>query len=97
MSYAIRNDGAGWRAVNGPDDVAPDETFSEAQPAPVVDYAAQIRAQRVPLLAEADALVNKAEDVGVDPAPARAYRQALRDVTKQKGFPTKVVWPKVPV
>lgn len=33
MSYAIRNDGQGWRAVNGPDDVGTDETFSIARPA----------------------------------------------------------------
>ena len=32
MSYAIRKDGLGWRAVNGPDDVGPDEDYSETQP-----------------------------------------------------------------
>lgn len=26
----------------------------------------------------------------------KAYRQALRDITKQEGFPTEVVWPDVP-
>lgn len=36
MSYAVRNDGKGWRAVNGPDDVMADETYSETQPQPVV-------------------------------------------------------------
>lgn len=35
MSYALRKDGKGWRAVNGPDDVGPDEIFSETQPAAV--------------------------------------------------------------
>lgn len=34
MSYAIRNDGQGWRAVNGPNDIGPDETYSETQPTP---------------------------------------------------------------
>lgn len=34
MSYAIRKDGQGWRAVNGPDDVGPDENYSVTQPAP---------------------------------------------------------------
>ncbi len=33
MSYAIRNDKQGWRAVSGPDDVGPDETFSVGLPA----------------------------------------------------------------
>lgn len=29
MGYAIRNDQQGWRSVDGPDDVGPDEYFSE--------------------------------------------------------------------
>jgi hypothetical protein len=33
MSYAIRNDGMGWRSVAGPQDCAADETWQEAQPA----------------------------------------------------------------
>lgn len=33
MSYAIRTDGLGWRAVSGPDDVGPDEAYSDIQPA----------------------------------------------------------------
>ena len=32
MSYAVRTDGQGWRAVNSIDDVMPDETFSVTQP-----------------------------------------------------------------
>lgn len=32
MSYAIRNDLLGWRGVDGPDDVGPDEHYSEAFP-----------------------------------------------------------------
>lgn len=35
MSYAIRNDGLGWRAINGRDDVGADETYSESQPEPL--------------------------------------------------------------
>jgi len=34
MSYAIRKDGKGWRAVNGPGDVGADETYSTSQPIP---------------------------------------------------------------
>lgn len=44
MSYAIKNDGAGWRAVAGPDDCLNDETWSATRPsstapmpAPVVE------------------------------------------------------------
>lgn len=34
MSYAIRKDGQGWRAVGGIDDCLPDENFSENLPQP---------------------------------------------------------------
>lgn len=37
MSYAIRNDGAGWRAAGGPDDCGPDETWQADQP-PMVSF-----------------------------------------------------------
>lgn len=37
MSYAVRNDGQGFRAVNGPDDVGPDEFFSTTEPTPTLD------------------------------------------------------------
>ena len=43
MSYAIRKDGQGWRAVGGPDDVGPDEVFSDAPPVPSV---AQVKAAK---------------------------------------------------
>ena len=29
-------------------------------------------------------------------AEVKAYRQALRDITKQEGFPFEIVWPVVP-
>lgn len=32
MSYAVRKDGKGWRAVAGPEEVGPDETYSETEP-----------------------------------------------------------------
>jgi hypothetical protein len=35
-------------------------------------------------------------DVTMSPAWA-AYRQELRDITKQAGFPDNIVWPKEPV
>lgn len=37
MSYAIRKDGQGWRAVSGPDDVGADEIYSETQPQVTID------------------------------------------------------------
>lgn len=51
------------------------------------------RARRALLLQEADRAVNKLEDAGQDSRPARVYRQALRDLTAQPGYPLTIVWP----
>lgn len=56
----------------------------------------QLRAIREPLLTEADIKIDKATDSGVDPAPIRAYRQALRDLTLGLEDPAEVVWPAKP-
>lgn len=37
MTYAIKKDGQGWRAVNSSDDCTKDETFSEIQPLPITE------------------------------------------------------------
>ena len=68
----------------------------EIQPEPVIDLAAEARAQRAPLLTDADIAINKAEDNGLDSSNLRKYRQALRDITKQQSFPTKITWPEIP-
>lgn len=52
-----------------------------------------IRAVRKPLLEEADHMINKIEDNGQDTAVWMAYRQALRDITMQPGFPDIIDWP----
>lgn len=56
-----------------------------------------IRSEREELLIEADYLVNIAADNGDADAEAaaRAYRQALRDITNQDD-PTDVTWPTKP-
>lgn len=59
MSYALRNDGKGWRAVSGPEDVGPDETYSPQQP------------ELQPTLAEARAVALVAIDVESGNARAR--------------------------
>ena len=56
---------------------------------------APVRGARGALLAEADWRIERAEDKGEDTATLRAYRQALRDVTKQAD-PRAVVWPVAP-
>lgn len=54
------------------------------------------RTVRNSLLAEADILIFKAEDLGQDTIALRSYRQALRDITNQAGFPLEVNYPQIP-
>lgn len=53
MNYAIRNDKQGWRAVSGPDDIGPDEYYSETPieiiPAAVVPASVTMRQARLAL------------------------------------------------
>jgi len=43
MSYAVRKDGQGWRAVNDANDCADDEYFSETQPLPKEPTQAELK------------------------------------------------------
>jgi hypothetical protein len=54
-----------------------------------------VRLKRNTLLAETD--WTQLPDSPVDPKAVQVYRQELRDITKQAGFPFKVVWPEVQV
>lgn len=56
--------------------------------------AAQIRQERNAKLAECD--WTQLPDAPVDAAAWAAYRQELRDVSAQAGFPLDVVWPTEP-
>jgi len=56
--------------------------------------AALIRSQRTQKLAESD--WTQVADAPVDKAAWAVYRQGLRDVTAQTGFPWEVTWPAQP-
>lgn len=56
--------------------------------------AADVRAERNRLIAECD--WTQLPDTPADKAAWAAYRQALRDVTAQPGFPWSVDWPSQP-
>jgi Phage tail assembly chaperone protein len=60
--------------------------------------AVRTRRERDTRLTEADHLVNRALDQGNTDleATARTYRQALRDVPQQAGFPLDIHWPEPP-
>ena len=49
------------------------------------------------LLSQSDWVVVRAVDQGISiPTDWQTYRQALRDITKQTGYPTNIVWPVAP-
>ena len=66
----------------------------EAKDALDAQQAALIRSQRTQKLAESD--WTQVADAPVDKAAWAVYRQALRDVTTQTGFPWEVTWPAQP-
>ena len=60
--------------------------------------ASQVRSKRVYLLEETDYLLTP--DYPISPedlALVKTYRQALRDVPQQEGFPSEVIWPEKPM
>jgi hypothetical protein len=56
--------------------------------------AAEARAQRNALLSASD--WTQVADAPVDQAAWATYRQALRDITAQAGFPATISWPVAP-
>ena len=72
------------------------EVTVEDVPEPPVT-AEEVRAQRDKLLAETD--WTQVLDAPISPESReafRVYRQALRDITEQEGFPEAVIWPEMP-
>jgi len=72
------------------------QSFSEP-PEPPVDLeklAADIRTQRDQLLTASD--WTQTADAPVDQVEWQDYRQALRDIPQQAGFPTDIAWPTKP-
>lgn len=58
---------------------------------------AEVRAQRDSLIAKTDYLLAPDYPISAkDLEKVKAYRQALRDVPAQEGFPDNVVWPEEP-
>lgn len=55
----------------------------------------EVRRQRISMLLEADWRIQRAEDNGDETTALRAYRTALRDITKQSN-PDEIVWPAKP-
>lgn len=99
MSYAVKKDGTGWRAVNSKEDLVEGEEFSTTMPEVFSEFTAEAHIARIDRnkrIVKADIEINILEDAGKDASEWRKYRQALRDVPAQKGFPAKIKWPKEP-
>lgn len=63
----------------------------------VQDPASIARAHRDSLLTATDWMTLRAADTGIALSPAaKTYRQALRDLPTQPGFPATIVWPALP-
>jgi len=61
---------------------------------PLQDAESNVRSHRNALLSECD--WTQVADAPVDKTAWATYRQALRDITSQAGFPYSVVWPTSP-
>lgn len=73
------------------------EMDDEAKAAKDAETAKNVRTTRDRLLAEGDWMVIKAAETGIPLAADWAtYRQALRNVPSQAGFPHNVTWPAKP-
>ena len=66
----------------------------EAKAAKDAEQAKSVRDQRNTKLAESD--WTQVADAPVDNAVWATYRQALRDITTQSGFPWDITWPDAP-
>lgn len=67
----------------------------EADRLPII--AAQARAQRDKLLLDTDWTQTLDAPIDADTREAyRAYRQDLRDIPEQEGFPLDIIWPELP-
>ncbi|NTV26676.1 MAG: hypothetical protein HGB01_10785 [Chlorobiaceae bacterium] len=68
--------------------------IEEAQEPSIEELSALVRKQRNVLLTASD--WTQLPDVSVDAEAWRVYRQALRDITVQTGFPQLIEWPVAP-
>jgi len=62
-----------------------------------ISLSQEARAKRDRLLADSDWVTIRATDTGTPvPTEWQTYRQALRDITEQTGFPENIEWPSKP-
>lgn len=98
MGYATKNNGREWRMVADQSDLLPGETYSDNMPPPVPeDAAAKARGLRDALLTACDwTMLTDAPLTDAQKSAWKKYRQDLRAVPQQSGFPGKITWPTTP-
>jgi len=94
--WVLRGDELEWLSTDIPQ---PSDAEIEAEVARLIaeQPAKETRAKRDRLLTESDWVTIRATDTG-NPVPTewQTYRQALRDITEQTGFPEEIEWPQIP-
>lgn len=95
--YAITS--ISYRAISDAADAQPGETVVDVIPASLLStlLAGEMRRQRDALIASCDwTQMPDAPLPAATKALWAAYRQALREVPEQAGFPTMISWPVAP-
>jgi len=88
--------------VRMPDGTIVDRGISDEQIAEETQIATgagerKVRLERDRLLTETDWVITMHKELGTNiPAAWKTYRQALRDITTQEGFPNDITWPEKP-
>lgn len=97
--YSTYSAAAAWANANNAMIVDQGNYYEVVEvPAPTAEQlAASIRAERDAKLNDTDIIIIRCAEAG-EPVPDewKAYRQALRDIPQQAGFPDDVVWPEKP-
>jgi hypothetical protein len=74
-----------------------DQMVVNAKAAEPARKSVSARGERDKLLSECDWIVIKAKETSTNvPAAWKTYRQELRDITTQEGFPNTITWPTKP-
>jgi len=84
----------GFTLADFPDAPVPEIPGYNPDERQLEQLAAQARTQRDALLSQSD--WTQVPDAPVDQAAWAEYRQALRDLPQQAGFPTEITWPQKP-
>lgn len=87
----------GFAVIDPPKPEEPEPETSKSPSPTTEEKAIQVRLQRDALLAACDWVVVRSQELG-EPVPQEwaSYRQALRDIPEQPGFPENVEWPEPP-